>query len=167
MHEDGWSGSQAQCPSQVLFAGKEKAPRFGSVIAFCAFDCSPGMLPLLFSLLFGLNMIGAVFSVWGDEPRALRVLACVELVPVLTLVASVGEQMAGLLVDGTSAYGMPEVVLLAALDGCSVLALFLRAFVTRGRYVEESREEKCVLVSPESLAEQWVLSTCLNASCSC
>lgn len=34
------------------------------------------------------------------------------------------------------------------------LALFLRAFVTRGRYVEESREEKCVLVSPESLAEQ-------------
>lgn len=49
------------------------------------------MLPLLFSLLFGLNMIGAVFSVWGDEPRALRVLACVELVPVLTLVASVGE----------------------------------------------------------------------------
>lgn len=50
--------------------------------------------------------------------------------------------------------GMPEVVLLAALDGCSVLALFLRAFVTRGRYVEESREEKCVLVSPESLAEQ-------------
>ena len=112
------------------------------------------MLPLLFSLLFGLNMIGAVFSVWGDEPRALRVLACVELVPVLTLVASVGEQMAGLLVDGTSAHGMPEVVLLAALDGCSVLALFLRAFVTRGRYVEESREEKCVLVSPESLAEQ-------------
>lgn len=125
-----------------------------AVLAFCAFDCSPGMLPLLFSLLFGLNMIGAVFSVWGDEPRALRVLACVELVPVLTLVASVGEQMAGLLVDGTSAHGMPEVVLLAALDGCSVLALFLRAFVTRGRYVEESREEKCVLVSPESLAEQ-------------
>lgn len=118
---------------EIRFALVAAAIGATAILAFDVLDCSPSALPFFFSLLFGLQVVGALFCVWGDEPRGLRVLACCELAPPLALAASVCERMSGLMVDGASSYGMPAVALLIAMDGCSILVLFIRAFVIRGR----------------------------------
>ncbi|MDO4437583.1 MAG: LuxR C-terminal-related transcriptional regulator [Coriobacteriaceae bacterium] len=109
-----------------------------SVLAFGALGCSPDMVPLVFSLLFGLQIIGAIYTVWKEEPRALRVLACFELAPLLALAATVGERMASLMASGLSAHGAPSIALLAAMAGCSVFVLFFRTSARQGQDIDTS-----------------------------
>lgn len=96
-------------------------------------SCGPSVASFALSLLFGVQLMGAVAAGWRDVAPALRALVALELVPVLALASGAVAFILRAVVPDTEMGAHRPFVLLLAMSGCALAALAARAARTRGQ----------------------------------
>lgn len=123
-------------------------------VALCALgplSCGPNMVAFALSLLFGVQLMGAVAAGWRDVAPALRALIALELVPVLALASGAVAFILRAVVPDTEMGAHRPFVLLLAMSGCALAALAVRAMRARGQRAGDGDADR----SCQGAAGRW------------
>lgn len=107
-----------------------------SLCALGPFSCGPDTVQVALSLLFGVQLMGAVAVGWRDVAPALQALVACELVPMLAVVSGAVACALRAAAPDTEMGAHRPFILLLAMGGCALATLGVRTARARRRRTE-------------------------------